>query len=223
MKSNFDDDIKSILAEMHEVERESIPGKEQLKERYTLSEIFHKKMSKLCRKVEREEKIRNAARNVAATAAVIVLLFCVIKPEIVATAYEVIMREFSDHMNFKFKGDVNITEIPEYEAGYVPEGYVLDHSFQDVNAGVLVYRRDDNKLVIEYGRADGSINIDHEEMEYKIIKRWNGTEIHYFKSNSSEKDSSIMWLAKDETIVFTIIGPFSEDELLKIQKNIRNK
>ena len=66
MKSNFDDDIKSILAEMHEVERESIPGKEQLKERYTLSEIFHKKMSKLCRKVEREEKIRNTARNTSA-------------------------------------------------------------------------------------------------------------------------------------------------------------
>ena len=221
MKNNFDNEIKNILSQMHEVELQGIPEKEELQKRYTLSELFQKRMSKLTRKVEREEKIRTAARNVAATAAVIVMLFCVMKPEIVASAYQVIIREFSNHINFKFKNDGNIKNMAEYEAGYLPEGYVLDGDYSDI--GLMIYRNQKDLLYLQYVNATASINVDNEKRVYKLIKGKDGTEIHYFEAKNNTAYSTIMWLSEDENLVFSVVGRLSREELLKIKENIRQK
>ena len=223
MKNNFDDEIKNIVAKMHEIEQNSIPQNEALRERYELSEGFYKKMKRLVKKVDRSRKVVSAVRYAAATAAVIAIVCCVSQPGIVTKACEALIRQMSDHMNFRFKADVGNVVIPEYEAGYVPEGYVLEKSDYDELGGLLVYWKEKDMLIILYGGADGSLNVDNEETMYKIIKLRNGTEIHYLKSESGEKDNSMTWLSKDETIVFSISAPLPEEELLKIQKNIRKK
>lgn len=223
MKSNFDNEIKSILEKMHEVELQSIPEKEELQKRYMLSELFHKRLSKLVNKVEREEKVRNAARYVAATAAVLLLFCCVTQPGIIANAYKEIVKAFEDHISIKFKDNVSITEIPEYEVGYVPEGYVLVGNNSGMCETSLTFRNQKDFLYINYAYADGSFGFDNEERMYKFIVLEDGTEIHYFESKVDRKGSTMAWLSKDGTLVFSISGPFSEEELLKIQKNIHKK
>lgn len=223
MKNNFDDEIKNIVAKMHEIEMNSIPQNEELRERYILSDIFYGKMRRLIRKADRKNKVVGAMRYAAATAAVIAIVCCVSQPGIVTKACEALIRQMSDHMNFRFKADVGNVEIPEYEAGYVPEGYVLVESDYDELAGLLVYRNSNYLFTIEYGRADGSLNIDNKDKTYQIIKLKDGTEIHYLKSKSGDASSSMTWLSEDKTIVFSLIAPFSEEELLKIQENIRKK
>ena len=223
MKSNFDNEMKDIVAKMREIELESIPQNEELKGRYELSDIFYGKMQWLIRKVDRRNKVSSAVKYVAAIAAVLVISFGVMNPRIVTKACEEIIRQLEDHINFKFKGDLDIAGIPEYEAGYVPEGYVLAESDYDELAGLLVYRNSNSFFTIEYGRADGSLNIDNRDKKYQIIKLKDGTEIHYLKAKNGEDSSSMTWLSENETIVFSLIAPFSEEELLKIQENIRKK
>lgn len=223
MKSNFDNEMKDIVAKMHEIELESIPQNEELKGRYELSDIFYGKMQWLIRKVDRKNKLSTAVKYAAATAAVLVLALGIMNPGMVTKASEELIRQMSDHMNFKFKGNLDIAEIPEYEAGYVPEGYVLVESDYDELAGLLVYRNGNSFFTIVYGRADGSLNIDNKDKTYQIIKLKDGTEIHYLKSKNGEDSSSMTWLSEDKTIVFSLIAPFTEEELLKIKENIRKK
>lgn len=175
------------------------------------------------KKEDRKQKVIGAVRYAAATAAVIVILCSIVQPGIVTRACEEIIRQMSDHMNFRFKADVGNVVIPKYEAGYVPEGYVLEKSYYDELGGLLVYWKDKDMLTIEYGTADASLIIDDEEKLYEIIHLKDGTEVHYFKSESGEKSNSMVWLSKDETIVFSVIGKLSEEELLEIQKNMRKK
>lgn len=221
MKSNFDNEMKDIVAKMHEIELESIPQNEELKGRYELSDIFYGKMQWLIRKVDRKNKVSSAVKYVAAIAAVLVLTLGIMNPGMVTKASEELIRQMSDHMNFRFKADVGNVVIPEYEAGYVPEGYVLDESYYDEQGGLLVYWKEEDMLTIEYGTADASLIIDDEEKIYEIIHLKDGTEIHYFKSESGEKSNSMVWLSKDKTTVFSLIGKLSEEEMLKIQKNLR--
>ena len=223
MKSNFDDEMKALAAQMHEAELDSIPQKEELQGRYKLSDVFYGKMRRLSRKVDRKKKVISAVRYAAATAAVIAICCIVTQPGIVTKACEELIRKFEEHINFKFKGDLDIAVVPEYEAGYVPDGYVLEESYYDELGGLLVYWKGENRLTIEYGRSDKSLNIDHEDKKYEIIDLEDGIEIHYFKSESGEKSNSMIWLSKDEKIVFSLIAKLSEEELMKIQKNLREK
>lgn len=125
MKSKFDDEIKNIVIQMHEIEMDSIPCNDTLAETYTLSDTFYKKMNKLLIKTNRKELIHSVIRY-ALTAAVALIIVCgLTNPTIVTEAYKEIVSWFEDHVNFQFKEEIGDVDIPEYELSYVPEGYEM--------------------------------------------------------------------------------------------------
>ena len=223
MKSNFDDEIKSIVTKMHEIELDNIPNEEELEENYVLSDVFFRKMEKLIAKTTQKRKAVSIIKYVSTAAAVLILIWGLMNPSVVLDAYEEVIRGFEDHTSFQFKQDVGEVVVPEYEVGYVLEGYELEREVRLSYSGIIVYEKEGNLLSVSYGTADGSINIDNEVKSYQIIKSEKGTEIHYFEADIDQKESSMTWLSEDENIVFNLIGSLPKEELLKIQESVREK
>lgn len=223
MKSSFENEMKAIVTKMHEAEQNSIPQNEELKKRYMLSDIFYQKMKRMIIKVERRQKIRSAVKYTVATAAMIVFLCLVTQPQIITRASEEIIMKLEHSINIRFRRDVNIKELPVFELGYVPEGYILQNSYHNRNNVLITYRKGKETFTFSYYSANSVSSIDDEDRIYRIITLNDGTEIHYFKSEIATKGNSMMWLSQDDNVVFGVHGPFTEHELLEIQKNIREK
>ena len=223
MKSSFENEMKAIVTKMHEAEQNSIPQNEELKKHYMLSDIFYQKMKRMIIKVERRQKIRSAVKYTVATAAMIVILCLVTQPQIITRASEEIIMKLEHSINIRFRRDVNIKELPVFELGYVPEGYILQNSYHNRNNVLITYRKGKETFTFFYYSANSVSSIDDEDRIYRIITLNDGTEIHYFKSEIATKGNSMMWLSQDDNVVFGVHGPFTEYELLEIQKNIREK
>jgi hypothetical protein len=158
-----------------------------------------------------------------ATAAMIVFLCLVTQPQIITRASEEIIMKLEHSINIRFRRDVNIKELPVFELGYVPEGYILQNSYHNRNNVLITYRKGKETFTFSYYSANSVSSIDDEDRIYRIITLNDGTEIHYFKSETATKSSSMMWLSQDDNVVFGVHGPLTEHELLKIQKSIREK
>ena len=223
MKSSFDNEIKNIVTKMHEAEQNSIPQNEELKERYKLSDIFYEKMERMIRKSERRQKIRSAVKYTVATAAMIVFLCLVTQPHIITRASEEIIIRFEHYISIRFRSDVNIKELPIFDVGYVPEGYVLQNSDYNMNKGMVTYRKGEKTFSFSYYPADSAFGIDNEEKTHSIMTLKDGTRIYYFKSETDRKSSSMMWLSQDKNIVFSLDGYFTEDEFMKIIKSVHER
>lgn len=223
MKDNFDNELKAIITKMHEIELDSIPSSDELKEKYVLSDIFYRKMDKLTAKVTQKRNIGFFIKYVSVAAAIVILVWGLANPTVVLDAYEAVIHWFEDHTSFQFRQDVGEVVVPEYEVAYVPEGYELEQEEYDGFTGTKIYRKEEKLLIIDYGPADGNINLDSEGKTYHIIKGNKNDIIHYFEAKDDNKMSTMTWLSEDEDVVFNIIGYLSKDELLQVQENIRKR
>lgn len=214
-----EEELKEIVTKIHELELQSIPDNDVLKEKYTLSDTFYAKMERLIKKHERNEKRKSRRRFIAAASVVIIILFSVSNPRYIVKACENIMRWFEDHVEIHFREESDTGQIPEYHLNYVPEGYELEQNIYYEISGLQVYWKEDELLTFEYSVSSGDICVDNEEMEYIQLKTENGETIHYFKA-LDDKASSITWLSNDGDVMFTIVGKLAEEELLEMQKNI---
>lgn len=221
MSRKCEDELKELVCRMHEMEVDSLPKKDWLQEEYKLSETFFAKMKRLTKSVERKNDYRQLSKIAAIILLIIGGLWAISNPEYMAQAGENFMEWFSDHVEFQYKEDTGLTEIPEYVMEYVPEGYELEsYEFYDI-AGFYAYSRGENLLTFDYGISDCGISMDSDDMEYVILTTQDGRALYYFKAIEEDDDSIMCWFSKDENIEFTIIGKFSEEELLKMQQSVK--
>lgn len=216
-----DIEMRDFLVHMHEYQMAQIPPKEVLEEKYQLSEIFYQKMDRLLRKQEKKVRFRRIRHGITAAAVVGIILFSVANPQYVAEAANRVIRWFADHVSYNFYEGKDIDIVPRYTLGYVPEGYELDADEYYEDGGIVSYIDNrENRITFLYGVTSSETNLDNEQKDYMILEGSNGETIHYLRAWDGE-ESSIMWVNQDKTIDYCIIGVLSEEELLKVQKNIQ--
>lgn len=216
-----DTEMRDFLVQMHEYQMAQIPPKEVLEEKYQLSEIFYQKMDRLLGKQEKKVRFRRIRHGITAAAVVGIILFSVANPQYVAEAANRVIRWFADHVSYNFYEGKDIDIVPRYTLGYVPEGYELDADEYYEDGGIVSYIDNrENRITFLYGVTSSETNLDNEQKDYMILEGSNGETIHYLRAWDGE-ESSIMWVNQDKTIDYCIIGVLSEEELLKVQKNIQ--
>lgn len=216
-----DIEMRDFLVQMHEYQMAQIPPKEVLEEKYRLSEIFYQKMDRLLGKQEKKVRFRRIRHGITAAAVVGIILFSVANPQYVAEAANRVIRWFADHVSYNFYEEKDIDIVPRYTLGYVPEGYELDADEYYEDGGIVSYiDNSENRITFLYGVTSSETNLDNEQKDYMILEGSNGETIHYLRAWDGE-ESSIMWVNQDKTIDYCIIGILSEEELLKVQKNIQ--
>ena len=133
------------------------------------------------------------------------------------------MMRFEHYISIRFRSNIDIKELPIFEVGYVPEGYVLQNSDYNMDKGMITYLKGEKAFSFSYYLADSGFGIDNEERTHSIMTLKDGTRIYYFKSETDRKSSSMMWLSQDKNIVFSLDGFFSEDEFIKIIKSVHKR
>ncbi len=218
--SEEDDRIKEFVGKLWEYEMSGILDEEGRNENDRLSDSFYRKMNILVQKQTRKVRRKAWMQGIGASAAVFLIFFLIYNPGFVVQAANRAFEWFSDHVSFQFQYDSDVNEIPEYQIGYVPEGYKWVDDAYDAGSGMIVYYHNERGyLYLVYGVIDSSIGVDNENKKLLILEGKNNQEIYYLKS--TDNDSSITWQSEDENTVFNLSGVLTEEELLKIYNSIK--
>lgn len=219
-KHQEDQAIKDMVSLVHEYELSQIPDDHELQKRYQLSEVFHQKMERMIERQEKKARRKKIRQFAAVAAAAALVLFGVTNPQTISKAGQWLIRWYDDHVSFQFVEDAGHVEVPRYELGYVPEGYRLELDDYAVG-GVILYVNDkDQYLDFGYGAISSGLEVDNENKDFLTITGSRGEIIYYLRARNPEDESSMIWLSEDGTLKFCLGGYFSQEELLKIQKEI---
>lgn len=212
--------VKDMVSLVHEYELSIIPDNNELRERYQLSESFYEKMEQMIKGLEKKARRKKIRRFVAAAAAVALILFGVTNPQTISKAGQWLIRWYHDHISFQFVEDAGNIEVPRYELGYVPEGYRLELDEYFVGGDVLYYNDEGQCLDFSYGAIDDGLEVNNENMDFLKITGSRGEIIYYLRARNPEDESSMTWISEDGLLKFNLMGNFTQEELLKIQKEI---
>lgn len=212
--------VKDMVSLVHEYELSIIPDNNELRERYQLSESFYEKMEQMIKGQEKKARRKKIRRFVAAAAAVALILFGVTNPQTISKAGQWLIRWYHDHISFQFVEDAGNIEVPRYELGYVPEGYRLELDEYFVGGDVLYYNDEGQCLDFSYGAIDDGLEVNNENMDFLKITGSRGEIIYYLRARNPEDESSMTWISEDGLLKFNLMGNFTQEELLKIQKEI---
>lgn len=212
--------VKDMVSLVHEYELSIIPDNNELRERYQLSESFYEKMEQMIKGQEKKARRKKIRRFAAAAAAVALILFGVTNPQTISKAGQWLIRWYHDHISFQFVEDAGNIEVPRYELGYVPEGYRLELDEYFVGGDVLHYNDEGQCLDFSYGAIDDGLEVNNENMDFLKITGSRGEIIYYLRARNPEDESSMTWISEDGLLKFNLMGNFTQEELLKIQKEI---
>ena len=212
--------VKDMVSLVQEYELSIIPDNNELRERYQLSESFYEKMEQMIKGQEKKARRKKIRRFVAAAAAVALILFGVTNPQTISKAGQWLIRWYHDHISFQFVEDAGNIEVPRYELGYVPEGYRLELDEYFVGGDVLYYNDEGQCLDFSYGAIDDGLEVNNENMDFLKITGSRGEIIYYLRARNPEDESSMTWISEDGLLKFNLMGNFTQEELLKIQKEI---
>lgn len=214
--------MKSMATLLHQYEMSRIPEKEDLKERCQLSDIFYHNMDKIIEKQEKKVRRRSIRRGCTAAAAAAVIFLGVVNPQVIAQGAEWMVYWFKDTVSFQFKEDTDVNWVPRYEFGYVPEGFEKVMDDYEQGGGYILYESGGEPWFdLDYGIIDGGLVVDSENKDYIILTGSHGEKIHYLRAQIPGEDSSMTWVSEDETTKFNLMGNLSEEEMFKMQENIR--
>ncbi|MCM1090715.1 MAG: hypothetical protein NC092_04370 [Butyrivibrio sp.] len=210
-------ELKKQVRLLHELRMGELPEGESRQQEDKLSDEFYQKMETLVARVECRERRKWLGGRIAVAACLALLLFNLVMPRYVTEAYRYWVQWFDDHVSFRFSEDIGEVEIPEYDMGYLPEGYeILERHYTDGDAGLIECS---GNLYFTYMRSDGLSDVNNEGVKYYELTTDDGIVLYCFEGMEEEM-SSVNWLSADKTTFFGLDGYLPMEELLKIQKNI---
>lgn len=176
------------------------------------------------RRAERKasSRVRRAWRTVAMIAIVCSLTFgmLMIQPSVRASVFDVVVSFFEKYLSFSFNADTqNATyAMGEYTITYVPGEYILKDKQEDLVKTVLTFKNGESALFIYlYPTPFSQAYEDNENATTEAVTV--GDMQGYLMQYDNNSVKKLIW--GDEKHTFTVRGAISEDEILKIAKNIK--
>ncbi len=224
----FDLVLKEALQECLDEELKEIDEMVANSPPHEFSPQFEKRMKKLINSIGRKDRIKKAKRIIVRTAVSIAAAFGIIfgvfltQPEVSAAVQNVIRTVFDRYDKYDYIGDELTVENfnNNIRLGYVPDGYYLSSGdYLAANVALIYKDIDDNKIMFDYGIADGTSSIyDNEHNSYSDFTI-NGMEYNYYESNDDDFYDTLVWYKDGYS--FSIFAHLSKEELVKIAENIK--
>lgn len=172
-----------------------------------------------------KQKARTAGRvtakvfgRVAMVAGVAAMLFTAAfatSETVRVSTMNLVVQVFGESTDFYFVSNETSDTVPDVDAGWLPEGYILeDHGKDGANAWNL-YRRSENEFIkIKYTVSTGTVlSADTENAETENIQI-NGVQAMFIKKGNEQQ---LIWATKDETAFIQIIGTgVTKDDLIHV-------
>lgn len=115
-----------------------------------------------------------------------------------------LIKVLEDRTVFEFEQKIAANPVPQFDAGWMPDGYELIDQNSDFSGVWFQYQRSEDELIgFGYTIAEGSsISVDTEDAETEYVKI-HGTQAMLISKNGSLQ---LIWATEDHTAFIEIIG-----------------
>jgi len=203
-------------------ELDSLPPDEDLERTYTFSLAHESRMKKLFAKDVRVERLNIVFLWSKRVAAVVVITATILfgslmfVPEVRAVVVETITEWYEKFVRFT-SNKVEV-EKTNHEPTYTPEGFYEELRESDELITTIIYANEEGIIILfESSRASGSLSLDNEERDYKVVQDGNIT-FHVFSASGEKTDNSIIWDFHDQRYQISSIIPV--DEMFEIALSV---
>lgn len=220
----FEAVFRQAVIENHNQELEEIPTEKELAKSYAYSERHKERMKKLFAREEKRERLARifiASRKVAAAIFIVGgILFAALMtvPTVQGAVREAFMEWYGKFTKFVPHQNED-TVIKEWLPSYIPDGFVIQDTFNVIDSTSIRYRKPDGQ-VIDFIYAlvgNSSLSVNNEDVEYSQVDR-NGVIYHVFSSNAVDTNNSVIW--ELDGYLFELRGLSPVDELLSIAYSV---
>lgn len=219
-----EDLLKQALYDYEENKMSQLPEVEQSS--HTFSEEFLRSMEQLPRK---KANLRRRFTHMAACFAAVcltasALTFC-ISPTARAAVISWIRGQENTYYTYRSTGGSETDDKLIYSLGYVPEGYTLFGDHSDPGHGMIVYTNEEGQLLtFQYNAdtGDSALYLDPESSIHSTSPIHEAMADVYI-AQLEEESSVIVWVDSKTNYLLTIMGFFSEEELLALAESAAPK
>lgn len=125
---------------------------------------------------------------------------------------------------YLFTEDAEITELPDYELSYIPEGFEEADRFEEGNIKNLLYVNPDTGDGFSFEchiRSEGMhIQISYDEHLYYEQVSVNGLSGDYYAADETSQTNTLVWFDKTGQIVFVINSNLVKSVMLHIAEGL---
>lgn len=212
---------KEWIRLMFDMELYSLEKREEFRIPVQFSKAFYGRMDRLIKKERQKGRIKRTVRYFLSIAAVFLLILCLMHPEYIAKARDVMINWFSSHVEIRFSDMGTPETISEYELTYVPEGFVITgNSYDERFGGVVEYENRGKYITFMYSPDSGSNHYDNEHSEISVLSDADGNEIYFVEYGTG--GYSMLWQMEDK-VTFSLDADVAKEEMFLIKEGIKGK
>lgn len=216
--------LKQAAEELAIAINESLPDPKECV--YQFSPKFEKKLKRLTRRANHPILYRSL-RMVASVLLVFMIGFGSILT-VSTEAREIVfgwMRvRYQSMYEYFFEGEIENPENVTYYPQWLPEDCKFETSYSTLGGEVYIYFTPRDSLVqFSYiSKSNEKLYMDGVDAEQKDVMINGGSGKLYISHNEGQT-SSLIWMNKSRTVLFSISGDYDEDVLIKMAENIVEK
>lgn len=216
--------LKQAAEELAIAINESLPDPKECV--YQFSPKFEKKLKRLTRRANHPILYRSL-RMVASVLLVFMIGFGSILT-VSTEAREIVfgwMRvRYQSMYEYFFEGEIENPENVTYYPQWLPEDCKFETSYSTLGGEVYIYFTPRDSLVqFSYiSKSNEKLYMDGVDAEQKDVMIKGGSGKLYISHNEGQT-SSLIWMNKSRTVLFSISGDYDEEVLIKIAENIVEK
>lgn len=216
--------LKQAAEELAIAINESLPDPKECV--YQFSPKFEKKLKRLTRRANHPILYRSLRM-----AASVLLVFMIGFGSILTVsteAREIVfgwMRvRYQSMYEYFFEGEIENPENVTYYPQWLPEDCKFETSYSTLGGEVYIYFTPRDSLVqFSYiSKSNEKLYMDGVDAEQKDVMINGGSGKLYISHNEGQT-SSLIWMNKSRTVLFSISGDYDEDVLIKMAENIVEK
>ena len=194
---------------------------------YSFSDAFKTNMDLLIKEVKRHEKVVLFSRRFVA--ALIALLIGLSLWLTVDTGARAVVRNwfkevFGTTVLYHFTDDAKITELPNYELSYIPEGFEEIDRLEEPDILSYLYINPDTEDAIQFECYLLSEN-NHLQIGYDNSLNQEKVMIHnlsgdYYAADETSQTNTLVWLDETDQIVFILNSNLEKDVILHMAEGV---
>lgn len=193
---------------------------------YQFSPKFEKKLKRLTRRANHPILYRSL-RMVASVLLVFLIGFgsiLTVSTEARTFVFGWMRVRYESMYEYFFEGEIENPENVAYYPQWLPEDCKFETSYSTLGGKVYIYFTPRDSLVqFSYiSKSNEKLYMDGVDAEQKDVII-NGGPGKLYISHNEEVTSSLIWMNKSRTVLFSISGDYDEDVLIKMAENIVEK
>lgn len=195
-------------------------------DQHVFSDEFETKMRKLIRKAK-HPVFYQAAKRIAVillAALLSVSVWLSVDTQARAAFFNWIREVYETHIVYRFTGEKQTEEFPNYTLGWLPEGYEEVSTISNGDMTDILFIDANNSeegLIFSYYRVHSGVSLEILEPageSHEVIVR--GLPGHFYFAAEEGATNDLVWIDEERKIVFTLSAFLTETDMLHIAENV---